>query len=363
MQIEQRQPLRFAEQRRRSHDESPQFLAKLLDVTLGGDAPIPFFHKTPHHRVRRRVDFLMRPLRRCETLSLRRQLTVALLQALVTLIEPTAQLLEFPIQPLMLCCDALFRLASVLRILDEAGRSSLPSRSERPRYALAPLDFLFQLRRVRFGSLQVVRETVVSRLHLVGPALFLPTLQLRLCMLPASSSSSSRSVAFFFRSRKLVAYRRKLRRPARRAASHSSSVPRKAHRAASQADSAGFLRSSALASPPPQTHRPAFVPAPAASALPQASSADRAAVAMECHHRAKNRAASPPDVDTTTRDSACRKTRGLYEHKKVGENHTFYKNERLAKDPPFYRDERSRSMFHLSTNTQLIATNLESMIA
>jgi len=28
----------------------------------------------------------------------------------------------------------------------------------------------------------------------------------------------------------------------------------------------------------------------------------------------------------------------------------------------FYRDERSRSMFYISTNSQLIATNLEPMI-
>ena len=45
--VEQRKSLRFPKPRRRSHDESAQFMVKLLDVTLGGDAPMLFARKTP----------------------------------------------------------------------------------------------------------------------------------------------------------------------------------------------------------------------------------------------------------------------------------------------------------------------------
>ena len=77
MQLEQREPLRFTEQRWRHHDDAPEFLPQLLNVTLGGNASILFLCEATNNRVRRCVNLPMRTLRRCEVLSLLGQLTVA----------------------------------------------------------------------------------------------------------------------------------------------------------------------------------------------------------------------------------------------------------------------------------------------
>ena len=77
MQIKQREPLRLAEQRWRRHDDAPEFLPQFLNVTLGGNASIPFFCEAANNRIRRLVNLPMRTLRRCEVLSLLGQFTVA----------------------------------------------------------------------------------------------------------------------------------------------------------------------------------------------------------------------------------------------------------------------------------------------
>ena len=156
----------------------------------------------------------------------------------------------FPIQPLMLFATRSFdcRCSSTS---DEAGRfSTSKSRSERPRVPRiqsstslpAPSEYLL--------ALSSSSETVVSRLHLVGPALFLPTLKLRRPHASAVRLPARRSVAFFFRSsdsssRTVAVEREHL--SARRAALHSSSVLRMLVAYRRKLIPQGFLRSSALA--------------------------------------------------------------------------------------------------------------------